>query len=195
MRDINSRSLQRTTTLPNPPAIESNFGGFPNPLRVVADFASSRIGPLRRAQDNAFPRTSTLVSTRSRTRRPSMESVGAPKYSKPVDYISFDATVGRNSRFHHLTTAQQEELGGVEYRVRPLLTTLPSCFVLNRFSCDRLSRFSSRSSSVIGSEYNLSPFSPLHLGSLTLRNTPTSSQRLIHLSIRRSSLSTKFSPV
>ncbi|GAA5827392.1 hypothetical protein JCM5353_001456 [Sporobolomyces roseus] len=121
LRDMNSRSLQRTTTMPSAPAIESNFGGFPNPLKVVADFATSRIAPLRRVQDNAFPRTSTLVSTRSRTRRPSMESVGAPKYSKPVDYISFDATVGRNSRFHHLTTAQQEELGGVEYRALSLL--------------------------------------------------------------------------
>lgn len=46
-----------------------------------------------------------------------MESIGAPRMAKPVNYISFDAMVGRNSRFHNLTAAQQEELGGVEYRV------------------------------------------------------------------------------
>ncbi|GAA6010209.1 hypothetical protein JCM11491_005392 [Sporobolomyces phaffii] len=120
LRDIEYRTLTRSGTMPvaSPPAINSNFGGFPNPLREAAKFAASRIGPLRRAQD-PMPRTSTLVSTRSR--RPSMETIGAPRMSKPVNYISFDAMVGRNSRFHNLTAAQQEELGGVEYRALSLL--------------------------------------------------------------------------
>jgi hypothetical protein len=43
---------------------------------------------------------------------------------KPVSYISFDAVVGRNSKFHGLTSAQQDELGGVEYRVRSLFLPL-----------------------------------------------------------------------
>ncbi|GAA6062637.1 hypothetical protein JCM10212_000299 [Sporobolomyces blumeae] len=123
LRDVGSRTLTRTVTMPvsSPPAINSNFGGFPNPIKVAAEFATSRIGPLRRAaeQQSALPRTSTLVSTRSR--RYSFESSAAPRYGKPVSYISFDATVGRNSRFHHLTTAQQEELGGIEYRALMLL--------------------------------------------------------------------------
>lgn len=49
--------------------------------------------------------------------------------TKPAPYITFDAIVGRNSRFQALTDSQQEELGGVEYRVSSKLTTaktLPS---------------------------------------------------------------------
>ena len=118
LRDMNARSLTRTTTMSvATPAINSSFGGFPNPIKLAAEFASSRIPPLRRTQE-PMPRTSTLVSTRSR--RPSMESVGQPRMSKLVNYLTFDATVGRNSRFHNLTAEQQEELGGIEYRVRHL---------------------------------------------------------------------------
>ncbi|GAA5916529.1 uncharacterized protein JCM6883_005449, partial [Sporobolomyces salmoneus] len=51
----------------------------------------------------------------------SIESVGAPRMSKLVNYLTFDATVGRNSRFHHLTAEQQEELGGIEFRALSLL--------------------------------------------------------------------------
>ncbi|GAA5838941.1 hypothetical protein JCM3766R1_004535 [Sporobolomyces carnicolor] len=119
LRDMNARSLTRTTTMPvATPAINSSFGGFPNPIKLAAEFASSRIPPLRRTQE-PMPRTSTLVSTRSR--RPSMESVGQPRMSKLVNYLTFDATVGRNSRFHNLTAEQQEELGGIEYRALSLL--------------------------------------------------------------------------
>lgn len=51
-----------------------------------------------------------------------MTGIGLPgTYTKPVSYITFDATVGRNSHFRHLTTAQQEELGGVEYRALTVL--------------------------------------------------------------------------
>jgi hypothetical protein len=40
----------------------------------------------------------------------------APPGAKVVPYISFDAVVGRNSSFHHLTSEQRDEIGGVEYR-------------------------------------------------------------------------------
>lgn len=59
-----------------------------------------------------MPRTTTLASTHSVT------NSAINPHIKPVSYISFDAVVGRNSKFHNLTTAQEEELGGVEYRVR-----------------------------------------------------------------------------
>ena len=38
--------------------------------------------------------------------------------SKTVNapYVSFEATVGRNSAFHMLTADELDELGGVEYR-------------------------------------------------------------------------------
>lgn len=37
--------------------------------------------------------------------------------SNTISYLTFDATVGRNSTFKGLTRAQEEELGGVEFRV------------------------------------------------------------------------------
>ena len=40
---------------------------------------------------------------------------------KEVPYISFAATVGRNSRFTGLTEEQMDELGGVEYRALRVL--------------------------------------------------------------------------
>lgn len=50
---------------------------------------------------------------------------------RPAPYITFDAIVGRNSRFRALNKAQQDELGGVEFRVR-----LPNSPFLNSFVSD-----------------------------------------------------------
>lgn len=54
-----------------------------------------------------MPRTQTLASQYGNRMTPG---------AKPVTYISFDAVVGRNSRFEQLTKEQMDELGGVEYR-------------------------------------------------------------------------------
>jgi hypothetical protein len=87
--------------------MHQGFGGFPNPITLAAGYARSRIPGLERSL--TMPRTTTIAST-----------AGNRQDSRSVPYISFDATVGRNSRFKHLTKAQEEELGGVEYRVREL---------------------------------------------------------------------------
>lgn len=47
--------------------------------------------------------------------------VDSIKKVKDVSYINFNAIVGRNSNFLTLTSAQEEELGGVEYRALSLL--------------------------------------------------------------------------
>ncbi|TFY80691.1 hypothetical protein EWM64_g3316 [Hericium alpestre] len=53
-----------------------------------------------------MPRTRTIAS-----------QYGPPSAgARVVPYISFDAVVGRNSVFQHLTNEQIEELGGVEFR-------------------------------------------------------------------------------
>ena len=89
-------------------ALHSGFGGFPNPLYAAADFVQKRLGPtLERHLTLSVPRTTTIQSVHTQG--------GGAKGA--VSYITFDAVVGRNSKFHGLTTAQQEELGGVEYRV------------------------------------------------------------------------------
>lgn len=112
LRDGN-RTLTRTTTYQPDDAITSGFGGFPNPIVAAAQFARSRIPALNHAVERnlTMPRTTTLASTHS------VGNSATDTRIKPVSYISFDAVVGRNSKFHNLTTAQEEELGGVEYRV------------------------------------------------------------------------------
>lgn len=55
-----------------------------------------------------IPATTSLIPTRV--------GQAAPPDGKAVPYISFNATVGRNSAFHLLTNEQLEEIGGVEYR-------------------------------------------------------------------------------
>ncbi|KAK4054900.1 hypothetical protein OIV83_000824 [Microbotryomycetes sp. JL201] len=113
LRDPNNRTLTRTSTYRPDDAIVSGFGGFPNPIVAAAQFARSRIPVLSTA--TTMPRTTTLQSTHSNAH---MTIDGR---AKPVSYISFDAVVGRNSKFHNLTEAQQEELGGVEYRALKVL--------------------------------------------------------------------------
>ncbi|KAG0664073.1 low affinity potassium transporter [Rhodotorula mucilaginosa] len=121
--DMGNRTLTRTTTV-DQQAMHSGFGGFPNPLVAAAALARQKIPLLRNAVERnlTINRTTTMLSTHSRNESMSggvrHEGTGLVK---PVSYITFDAVVGRNSHFHGLTTAQQEELGGVEYRALSVL--------------------------------------------------------------------------
>ncbi|GAA5876158.1 hypothetical protein JCM16303_007040 [Sporobolomyces ruberrimus] len=131
LRDPHSRTLTRTGSGPalaTDSAMHSGFGGFPNPLVAAAGFARSRIPAMRNAVERTvtIPRTTTMMSTHSHDSRMGTTTFAGSEsnYIKPVSYITFDAVVGRNSRFHGLTTAQQEELGGVEYRALTLLLRL-----------------------------------------------------------------------
>lgn len=79
------------------------------PLEILSDMADRFFPKFKRrlTRTVTIPVTTSLISHR----------VGeAPAGTKAVPYISFDAVVGRNSRFHLLTHDQLEELGGVEYR-------------------------------------------------------------------------------
>lgn len=120
---MGNRTLTRTTTV-DQQAMHSGFGGFPNPLVAAAALARQKIPLLRNAVERnlTINRTTTMLSTHSRNESMSggvrHEGTGLVK---PVSYITFDAVVGRNSHFHGLTTAQQEELGGVEYRALSVL--------------------------------------------------------------------------
>ncbi|KPV78189.1 uncharacterized protein RHOBADRAFT_10478, partial [Rhodotorula graminis WP1] len=115
MRNMDARTFTRTTTL-DQAAMHTGFGGFPNPLVAVAGLARQRIPAVRNVFDRnlTMPRTTTMMSTHS-------HGDGAGSTGGPVSYISFDAIVGRNSKFHGLTNAQQEELGGVEFRALTVL--------------------------------------------------------------------------
>ncbi|GAA6010211.1 hypothetical protein JCM11491_005393 [Sporobolomyces phaffii] len=102
-----------------PGGIREDFGGFPNPLVDAVKFVASKVRQGIDGRDDTFPRTSTLVSTRSM--QPGADAPDPHGLKKVVSYISFNTEVGRNSRFLRLTSEQQEELGGVEYRALSLL--------------------------------------------------------------------------
>lgn len=89
------------------PALQRGFGGFPTPqtlfLRLLGRFFPNIKD--RIVKRVTMPRTTTLASVAG----------GSPE-GQGVSYLSFDAIVGRNSKFHQLTEENLEELGGAEYR-------------------------------------------------------------------------------
>lgn len=129
LRDASGRTMTRTATIEQS-AMHTGFGGFPNPLVAVADIARSKIPALR--PERTLQRTTTMLSRHSHT---DDEISGGIQHAgtgavKPVSYISFDAIVGRNSKFHGLSVAQQEELGGVEYRALTVLLRIVPAYWL-----------------------------------------------------------------
>lgn len=122
------------------PRKHSGFGGFPMPheilrsgvkyffpkleRKITRTVTFQRTGTFQRPGGLAMNRTGTMASARSYTGTINPAGAGAPV---PVPYITFDAVVGRNSRFRDLTSEQMEELGGVEYRaLKVLLVIVPS---------------------------------------------------------------------
>ncbi|PWY99988.1 hypothetical protein BCV70DRAFT_103626 [Testicularia cyperi] len=100
---------------------QRGFGGFPTPIEI-AGFAIKKAMPgvqERFQRTMTMPRTATITSIRSGGGVTDNTAGG-----KSAPYLSFDASVSGNSRFHSLTEAQREELGGVEYRALDLLAKL-----------------------------------------------------------------------
>ncbi|TFK44919.1 cation transport protein-domain-containing protein [Crucibulum laeve] len=85
-----------------------DFGGFPMPWHIIHSLFMKFFPKVKRKLE----RTVTIPATVSY-----VSGVNAPQEGeKQVPYISFDAVVGRNSKFHALTSDQLDEIGGVEYR-------------------------------------------------------------------------------
>ncbi|SNX84022.1 related to potassium transporter TRK-1 [Melanopsichium pennsylvanicum] len=104
---------------------QRGFGGFPTPLEIASMAIKKAVpGVQERFQRTmTMPRTATFTSIRSGGGLPEGGTKAAP-------YLSFDATVTGNSRFHALTEAQRDELGGVEYRALDLLAKLVPAYWL-----------------------------------------------------------------
>ncbi|KAF8346023.1 cation transport protein-domain-containing protein [Amanita rubescens] len=102
-RQAPAQSLARRGELKN-----RDLGGFPMPWEIIKRLIRCLFPNLNRklTRTLTMPRTMSLVSGRA----------DAPPGAKVVPYISFDAAVDRNSSFHHLTSEQRDEIGGVEYR-------------------------------------------------------------------------------
>ena len=84
---------------------ESGLGGFPYPTELFMLF-------LRRYFPNFAQRITGSVTVHDDRDGLGVQSNEGMR----LDYISFEAVVGRNSRFLVLSQDDIEELGGVEYR-------------------------------------------------------------------------------
>jgi len=90
-------------------ALHDEYGGFPGPVQLLLRLFRALFPGLERrlVRTVTLPRTQTLQST-------GVGTVGGE--GKLQRYLTFDAVVGRNSRFHLLTDEHLRELGGVEFR-------------------------------------------------------------------------------
>ncbi|KAL3476430.1 cation transport protein-domain-containing protein [Aspergillus californicus] len=104
--------------------------------------------PWTRTRNSTFPRVDTRPTVhetgededpsplgRTATRRPTfsnlIRSLTQEQGRPTLPYLSWDATVGRNSNFIDLTEEQRNELGGIEYRaLKTLAVVLISYYVL-----------------------------------------------------------------
>lgn len=87
------------------PTMTKGFGGFPGPQTILIRLFRRYFPKL----EQKFVRTVTIPLTTTVRSMNGGQGNGAP-------YVTFDAIVGRNSKFHGLTEENLEELGGVEYR-------------------------------------------------------------------------------
>lgn len=72
----------------------------------------------------------TPTSLRRRGRASTFGSFVATRNDEPdpMPYLSYQATLGRNSAFVDLTEEQREELGGIEYRALKTLASILCCY-------------------------------------------------------------------
>lgn len=117
-------SLRPTTTYNQPRRKDtklSGFGGFPTPFEIIR-WGAKRVAP---GPTKTLTKSFTMPRTNTYTGRASFGD--NPDGGKEVPYISFSASVGRNSRFRDLTEDQMAELGGVEYRALRVLKWIVIC--------------------------------------------------------------------
>ncbi|KAB8227978.1 potassium ion transporter [Aspergillus alliaceus] len=99
-----------------------------------------------RTRNSTFPRLDTRPTVRetadfndpssplarTNTRRPTFTSVfrslTQERDRNTLPYLSWNATVGRNSQFVDLTEEQRDELGGIEYRALKTLAVVLICY-------------------------------------------------------------------
>lgn len=103
------------------------YGGFPYPPVLIARLLKKLFPNL----EKRFVRTLTIPRTQTiQTQVGVAGDVLDTDNARFVKYISFNAVVGRNSKFHLLTASNLEELGGVEYRALTALLYLVAFYYL-----------------------------------------------------------------
>ncbi|KAF9782414.1 cation transport protein-domain-containing protein [Thelephora terrestris] len=107
------------------PAIRRGYGGFPMPYEMI----SSAVHKLFPNMERRIKRTVTVPASHTLT---SLHLEGGQQAagSRPVNYITFNALVGRNSTFPDLTHEQIEELCGIEFKALNCLVWIVPCYYL-----------------------------------------------------------------
>lgn len=123
----NTTGLRRTAT-----GEDVGFGGFPMPHQIIARIASFAAPKISNRLQRTISVPARTMSMGSQTGERTLGNTGTSTgvelnaRTKSAPYISFDAIIGRNSRFIDLEEEELEELGGVEYRaLRMLLWLVP----------------------------------------------------------------------
>jgi hypothetical protein len=116
---------QSGTSHPHRPpvsALHRGLGGFPMPDEIISSIIHKFFPNLERK----IKRTVTIPASHTLTSLHVEEGQQAAGL-RPVNYITFNAVVGRNSTFHDLTHEQIEELCGVESKALNCLVWIVPC--------------------------------------------------------------------
>jgi hypothetical protein len=107
---------------PTVPALRRGLGGFPMPHKIISLIVHKFFPNLERRirRKVTIPASQTLTSQHVEE---GQRAVGP----RPVNYITFNALVGRNSAFHDLTHEQIEELCGIESKALNCLVWIVPC--------------------------------------------------------------------
>ncbi|OJD19725.1 hypothetical protein AJ78_00348 [Emergomyces pasteurianus Ep9510] len=125
VREVDDDDLMKSITIEEPPMAgpsgENERRRLPTMGKLLSHAAS-----VERAASNAFILgNSSRKRSRSRSSNPlGISSSKAGRASPDMPYLSYQPTIGRNSRFLDLTDEQRDELGGIEYRSLKLLAKI-----------------------------------------------------------------------
>lgn len=122
---LNEDSVKRNVTIDEPdhPRLRANTGIFPK-LSTRHSGISEKLKSAPTDDINAQP---NRLKARTRTSS-SLRGWGSKENELPATpYLSWQPTIGRNSKFIDLTEEQREELGGIEYRSLKTLAIVLVC--------------------------------------------------------------------
>ncbi|KAI5356582.1 Putative cation transporter [Septoria linicola] len=91
------------------------------------EIEQSRLARIKSALDRRSSRFPNITDGRRSFARAWTNFTG-PREEEPMPYFDWTATTGRNSMFMGLTSAQREELGGIEYRALKTLAKILGCY-------------------------------------------------------------------
>ncbi|KEI37607.1 uncharacterized protein L969DRAFT_96134 [Mixia osmundae IAM 14324] len=108
---------RRSDSTTHRPSIYRGLGGFENPAHSLYRVLTGQV-----SNAHAIGRTTTQISTHSHRHHLALAG------TKPISYLSFDATIGRNSRYLDLAPEELAELVELEQRALRLLLIITTSY-------------------------------------------------------------------